>query len=59
MALAVREYERLAIRAAVEQSSALARLARLVYLLFGDWEPASWLNAALIASGPEHLSDLC
>ncbi|MGH9841487.1 MAG: hypothetical protein ACREEM_22265 [Blastocatellia bacterium] len=58
LVLSVKEYERLAIRAAVERSSALARLALLVYPLVGEWEPASRLMAALIASDPEHIGYL-
>jgi 6-phospho-beta-glucosidase len=58
LVLAVKEYERLAIRAAVERSIALARLALMVYPLIGEWEPASTFIAALINSDPEHLGYL-
>lgn len=43
----VKEYERLTIRAAVEQSEALAKQALLAYPLVGEWELASELVAAL------------
>ncbi len=44
---AVKEYERLTIRAAVENSPSLARLALLAYPLVGQWEPADRLVTAL------------
>ncbi len=44
---AVKEYERLTIRAAVEQSDVLAKQALLSYPLVGEWELASQLIAAL------------
>ena len=44
---AVKEYERLTIRAAVEQSDALAKQALLSCPLVGEWELASQLIAAL------------
>ncbi len=44
---AVKEYERLTIRAAVEKSEALAQKALLIYPLIGQWEPARQLLAAL------------
>ena len=56
--MAVKEYERLAIRAAVEGSVAMARLALLVYPLVGEWERALTFIAALIDSDPEHLGYL-
>jgi len=43
LALAVKTYERLAIRAAVEESSDLARLALFINPLAGDWEVAKAL----------------
>jgi 6-phospho-beta-glucosidase len=43
----VKEYERLTIRAAVEQSEELAKRALLAYPLVGEWELASQLIAAL------------
>jgi 6-phospho-beta-glucosidase len=55
---AVKEYERLTIRAAVEKSRELAQEALLVYPLIGEWEPARILTAALIDSDPEHLGYL-
>ncbi len=44
---AVKEYERLTIRAAVEQSETLAKQALLSYPLVGEWELASQLIGAL------------
>ncbi len=44
---AVKEYERLTIRAAVEKSERLAKQALLAYPLVGEWELASQLMAAL------------
>ena len=44
---AVKEYERLTIRAAVEKSEALAQQALLIYPLIGQWELARQLLAAL------------
>lgn len=56
--LAVKEYECLTIRAAVERSKHLAQLALLTYPLTGEWRPARRLIDALCASDPEHLSYL-
>lgn len=47
LVLAVKEYERLAIRAAIERSKELARLALLTYPLVGDWRSAGELIDAL------------
>jgi 6-phospho-beta-glucosidase len=55
---AVKQYERLTIRAAVEKSAALARAALLAYPLAGEWEQSSQLVAALIESNPEYLGYL-
>jgi|GEM_PF-1524222 len=54
----VKEYERLIIRAAIEKSRSLARLALLSYPLVGQWEPARQLVDALIESDPETLGYL-
>jgi 6-phospho-beta-glucosidase len=54
----VKEYERLTIRAAVEKSKELARLALLTYSLIGQWQPARRLVDALCESDPEHLGYL-
>jgi len=54
----VKEYERLAIRAATEQSRELAKLALLTYPLIGQWQPASKLIDALIENDHEHLGYL-
>lgn len=56
--LAVKEYERLTIRAAVEGSQELARLALLTYPLIGEWRSADKLLAALCASDSAHLGYL-
>ncbi|MEO0248798.1 MAG: 6-phospho-beta-glucosidase, partial [candidate division WOR-3 bacterium] len=58
LVLAVKVYERLAIRAAVEKSLELARLALLVHPLVGQWELADRLVTALVQSDPEHLGYL-
>lgn len=55
---AVKEYERLTIRAAVEGSKELARLALLTYPLVGEWQPACRLLDALCAGDPETLGYL-
>ncbi len=44
---AVKEYERLTIRAAIEKSEALARQALTIYPLVGEWELSRQLIAAL------------
>lgn len=54
----VKEYERLAIRAATEQSAELAKLALMTYPLIGQWQPASKLIDALIENDREHLGYL-
>lgn len=54
----VKEYERLTIRAATEQSRELAKLALLTYPLIGQWQPASNLVDALVVNDNEHLSYL-
>jgi 6-phospho-beta-glucosidase len=58
LVLAVKAYERLTIRAAVERSFELARLALLASPLIGEWELADQLLAALVGSDPEHLGYL-
>jgi 6-phospho-beta-glucosidase len=55
---AVKEYEHLTVRAAVEKSRSLARLALLTNPLIGEWEPAGKLTDLLIKSDPEHLGYL-
>ncbi|MBI1762517.1 MAG: 6-phospho-beta-glucosidase [Acidobacteria bacterium] len=55
---AVKEYERLTIRAAVEGSQELARLALLAYPLVGEWQPACLLLEALCQHDSEHLGYL-
>jgi 6-phospho-beta-glucosidase len=54
----VKAYERLTIRAAVEGSAALARLALLAYPIVGQWEPAREVLDALIGADREHLGYL-
>jgi 6-phospho-beta-glucosidase len=56
--LAVKEYERLTIRAAVEQSHTLAQLALLAYPLVGEWQPAREMLGALLKSDSTHLGYL-
>ena len=58
LVLAVKAYERLVIRAAIEQSMELARLALLAHPLIGEWELADQVTTALINSDPEHLGYL-
>jgi len=58
LTLAMKEYERLAIRAAVEKSADLARLSLCVNPLIGDWDRATALISALIGSDPAHLGYL-
>jgi 6-phospho-beta-glucosidase len=55
---AVKQYERTTIRAALESSAALARLALTEYPIVGQWELAADLVSALIASDPQHLGYL-
>ena len=56
LVLAVKAYERTAIRAAIERSGLLAQLAMLEYPLVGQWELAGELRKALAESDPEHLA---
>ncbi len=58
LALAVKAYERTAIRAALEKSGALARLALMEYPIVGQWELACELCNALAKSDPEYLGYL-
>ena len=54
----VKAYEHLAIRAAVERSFDLARLALLVYPTVGEWSTATEVLRALVDSDPQHLGYL-
>ncbi len=58
LVLAVKAYERAAIRAAVEKSGALAELAMLEYPIIGQWELARRLRAAMAKGDPEYLGYL-
>jgi len=58
LVLSVKEYERLAIRAAVEGCAEAARTALLVLPIVGQWEASDELMRALIESDPEHLGYL-
>ena len=58
LVLAVKAYERLAIRAAVEQSFDLARLALLTYPIVGEWRLATKILEALVEADPEYLGYL-
>ncbi len=58
LVLAVKAYERTAIRAAVEKSGRLAELAMLEYPIIGQWELACSLKDALVRSDPEGLGYL-
>jgi len=56
--LAVKNYERLAIRAAVEKSAALAALALFINPIVGNWSAARELISALRESDPCYLGYL-
>jgi 6-phospho-beta-glucosidase len=58
LALSVKAYERTAIRAATEDSRALAQLSLLEYPSIGQWELGGELLSSLIAADPEHLGYL-
>ncbi|MDP9146666.1 MAG: 6-phospho-beta-glucosidase, partial [Acidobacteriota bacterium] len=58
LVLAVKAYERTLIRAAVEQSAALAQLAMLEYPIIGQWEIAEEVSRILGARDPEFLGYL-
>jgi 6-phospho-beta-glucosidase len=58
LVLAVKAYERTAIRAAVEKSWPLAQLAMLEYPIIGQWEIAEDLRQKLASSDPEFLGYL-
>jgi 6-phospho-beta-glucosidase len=55
---AVKEFERLTIRAALEKSFDLARLALLANPIVGEWEPSTELVMSLVKSDPQHLGYL-
>jgi 6-phospho-beta-glucosidase len=58
LVLAVKAYERTAIRAAVEKSWPLAQLAMLEYPIIGQWEIAENLRQKFTSSDPEYLGYL-
>lgn len=58
LVIAVKAYERTTIRAAVESSAALARLALLEYPIVGQWELACDVLAAMIEADPQYLGYL-
>jgi len=58
LVLAVKAYERSAIRAAIEKSWPMALLAMLEYPIIGQWEIAEQLRATWKAADPEHLGYL-
>jgi 6-phospho-beta-glucosidase len=55
---AVKAYERLAIRAALEKSGGLAALALFVNPIVNDWQAAQEIVGALVTSDPEYLGYL-
>ncbi len=57
LVLSVKAYERTLIRAAVEQSRSLAKLALLEYPIVGEWRPAEEVLEAMISASP-HLAYL-
>ena len=58
LVLAVKAYERSAIRAAIEKSWPMALLAMLEYPIIGQWEIAERLRATWKTADPEHLGYL-
>jgi 6-phospho-beta-glucosidase len=58
LVLAVKAYERCTIRAALEGSISLARLALLEYPIVGQWEPACNVLDGIISTDPAHLGYL-
>lgn len=54
----VKAYEHLAIRAAIERSFDLARLALMVYPTVGEWNTSTEILRALVESDPKHLGYL-
>jgi 6-phospho-beta-glucosidase len=58
LVLAVKAYERAAIRAAVEKSRPLAELAMLEYPIIGQWDLARSLGTAMARNDPSHLGYL-
>ena len=58
LVLAVKAYERTAIRAVIEKSWPLAQLAMLEYPIIGQWEIAQNLRNAWARCDPEHLGYL-
>ncbi|MBK9312949.1 MAG: 6-phospho-beta-glucosidase [Acidobacteria bacterium] len=54
----VKEYENLTIRAAIERSADLAKLALLAYPIVGQWSKADELVRVLVRSDVDHLGDL-
>ena len=55
---AVKAYEQLTIRAAVERSGRLAELAMMTYPIIGQWDLACSLRRAMVANDPEYLGYL-
>ena len=55
LVLVVKAYERLAIRAAVEQVLDLAKLALLANPIVGEWQPAVEVLEAPVHGAPERL----
>jgi 6-phospho-beta-glucosidase len=58
LTLAVKAYERTAIRAALEGSRAMAQLALLEYPIIGQWELAGEVLDSLVAADPVGLANL-
>lgn len=58
LVLAVKEYERLTIRASIEGSRDVAKLALMVYPLVGQWQRANQMIEALVREDQEHLGYL-
>jgi 6-phospho-beta-glucosidase len=58
LVLSVKEYERLAVRAAIEKSAELARLALFTLPIVGQWEAAEQVINSLVKSDPKYLGYL-
>ena len=58
LTLAVKAFEHLAIRAAIERSFDLARLALMVNPIVGEWRTATGVLRALVDGDPEYLGFL-
>lgn len=58
LTLSMKAYERMAVRAAVEHSLDLAKLALMVNPIVGEWAPSGDVLQALVQADPQHLGYL-